>query len=161
MSLGKKVFVWFLVIVIVVVCILLTTNFRFLKRAAKTIFNEAKSAFSVPKEIDLEENKRAANNYLVYLENKDSNSIFVEWGSEGFNSLSNQQNYSGKSFSLDEGIIIKVNSEFKELDIAEYFKAGDIVKIIYSPFSLYLFIERYDVHGNCISLKEKIDIFTE
>lgn len=159
MILGKKILVWFLVIVIIVVCILLTTNFRFLKRAAETIFNEAKSAFSVSKEIDLEENKRAANNYLVYLENKDSNSIFIEWGSEGFNFLNNQQDYSGKSFSLDEGIIIEVNSEFKELDIAEHFKPGDIVKIVYSPFSLYLFIERHDVYGNCTSLKEKIDIF--
>lgn len=155
MSKGK-VLVW--VLLITLVLILLTANFRFIKTIAKAIFNQAKSAFTTT-EIDQEKNRRDLEKYKVYLNGKDLNSIFIEWGSKGYESLNNEVNFEGKKFSLDDKIIIKINKAIKELDITQYFQAGDSVKIIYEPYSIYIFIERYQAdYGDFIFHKEKIDI---
>ncbi len=157
MSKGKKALIWFWIIVILVVGIFLISNFRFVKKFAKTIFYQTKSALVIT-EINPEENKRELEKYKVYLESKDLNSIYVEWGSKGYESLNDEVSFEGKNFYLDDKIIVKINGEIK-VDITQCFEAGDIVKIIYSPFSVYLFIERYETDCGCfISYKEKIDI---
>jgi len=160
MSKGNKIVIWFWIILILVSVIFLVANFRFVKKVAKAIFYQAKVNFSVPTEINQDENKRGRENYKIYSENKDINSIYVK-ESSGFESLNNQEYSSGKSFPLDNKIIIKINGEFKKFDITRHFKPGDIVKIFYEPYGIYIFIERYEADCGCfISYKEKIDIFS-
>ena len=150
MSLGKAfAIVLGIVFLIVVVVVGMSFAFKAISRQAE------KQTLAIGKSIQNGEQQKDLDRYRIYLQGKDSDSIYVylidEPGSDYQVSINGEKFPWGKFFSLKEGILMEIkdpkNNEVKKVDIANCFKAGDILRFTYEDNFLYLFIQTFQNGG--------------
>jgi len=155
MNVGKKLLIAFVVAIVLVVLALSISHSTYFKVWTKSAFSQAKITLGKPAEISQEEQQGQNETYARYSQGKDDNVIYVEFldekGSNYDVEINDEKFPWGKSFSLDEKILIRIkdldNNEVKEKDITDYFKAGDILRFTYEDSFLYLFIQTFQNGG--------------